>query len=217
MHALRVEAPGGSAARCRRRASALHCRRCELQRAQLVAARALDRLELAGHRSLRRSCAPPSAGSAAAPCGRVMRVRAAADQRDALAVLVGDHACRRRRCGRRCEISTRVAVSTSPRCAGARKSTVEARGDGELVARVAGEREGRVGERRDEAAVADVVAVEHVVAHRHRQRRRALADVERCACRGRATRGRSANMCSRDRGRIAGDATATQLMRLSDR
>jgi hypothetical protein len=43
----------------------------------------------------------------------------------------------------------------------------QAGGHRELIARVAREGEGRIRERGDEAAMADVVAVEHVVAHAH--------------------------------------------------
>src|SRR6185437_10327171 len=50
-------------------------------------------------------------------------------------------------------------------------------GDGDLVARVAGEGECAVGEREDQAAVAEVVAVDHVVAHHHAHAGKPRADL----------------------------------------
>ena len=100
--------------------------------------------------------------------GRLSRVRAAADERDALAALVGDlDVVDAGAAGLRDLDAACGEHVAAPR----RREEVDAQpgGDGELVVRVAGEGEGRVGQRRDEAAVADVVAVEHVVAHRHRR------------------------------------------------
>ena len=130
----------------------------ELQRAQLVAARALDRLELAGQR-VARTVMPAFSVAWAAATGITVRPRsarrAAADEGDARAVLVGDDdvvdagAAAQRRPRRP------SAVSTSPPLDRREEVDRQAGGDGELVARVAGEREGRIGQRRDEAAVAD--------------------------------------------------------------
>ena len=74
--------------------------------------------------------------------------------------------CRRRRCARPCHLAAPCAVSTSPSRAPAPEVDVEARGHGHLVVGIAGVGKGRVGQRGDQAAVADVVAVEHVLAHR---------------------------------------------------
>ena len=59
------------------------------------------------------------------------------------------------------------ATSTSPRRLGAVKRDVGTRGHRETPLRVAGQREARVGEGEDVAAVADGVPVDHVVTDRH--------------------------------------------------
>ena len=65
------------------------------------------------------------------------------------------------------------------------------RGHHALIAAVAGEGEGGIGEGEHEAAVAHAVAIRHVGPHRHLEARLAGRRWRRCACRARARRGRS--------------------------
>ena len=66
-------------------------------------------------------------------------------------------------------LSTATATSSSPRRRGLQEGDVEAGGDGHDAVGVAREGEGAVGERGDESAVAEVPAVDHVLADRHRE------------------------------------------------
>ena len=186
--------PAGSARRCRRRAAGSSAA-LELQRLQLVAAGALDRLELAGQGSLAMSSRLLGAATgrtvrSSRPCERprTRATRAPALVGDDDVVDAGAAGCARSR--------RASAVSTSPRCDRREEVDRQAGGDGDDVARVAGEGERRVGERGDEAAVADVVAVQHVVAHGHLRRgacRRRRATI---ACRAPCDARSAANMCA---------------------
>src|SRR6266700_8412096 len=50
--------------------------------------------------------------------------------------------------------------------------------DDTIIVRIAGERESGIGEREDEAAMGDTLSIDHVRPHRHRQRRKARADLD---------------------------------------
>ena len=160
---------GGSAARCRRRAAASSAG----ARAAAPAARRGWRVSI-GSRSP--GCGGRGAHGSDSAARRRRRgstrrplsaMRAAAEQRDALAALVRHGDVVDAGAARSARPRSARAVSTSPARAGAEEVDRQPGRDRDLVVGVAGEGEGRVGQRRDEAAMADVVAVEHVVAHRH--------------------------------------------------
>src|ERR1700758_4233789 len=74
------------------------------------------------------------------------------------------------------EIFRAVATRTSPSLPGRMK--VMLRCAGALVVAVAGKGKGGIGERKDEAAMGDALAVDHVRLDRHRQRRLARLDLD---------------------------------------